>query len=78
MACQTVTSVAASSKSACGFLKNQRTNISHRELVALRELSRDLLALTEEQLNERARAKILIEISPEATGTAEPHSPRRP
>ena len=61
-----------------GFLKNQRANISHRELVALRELSRDLLALTEEQLNERARAKILIEIGPEATGTAEPYSPRRP
>ena len=61
-----------------GFLKNQRANISHRELVALRELSRDLLALTEEQLNGRTRAKILIEIGSEATGTAEPHSPRGP
>ena len=40
--------------------------------------ARDLLALTEEQLDGRTRAKILIEISPEATGTAEPHSPRRP
>jgi hypothetical protein len=45
-----------------GFLKNQRANISHSELLALRELSRDLLALTEEQLDDRARAKILIEI----------------
>jgi hypothetical protein len=61
-----------------GFLKNQRANIYHRELVALRELSRDLLALTEEQLNGRTRAKILIEIGSEATGTAEPHSPRGP
>jgi hypothetical protein len=61
-----------------GFLKNQRANISRRELVALRELSRDLLALTEEQLNDRTRAKILIEIGADATGTAEPHSPRSP
>jgi hypothetical protein len=61
-----------------GFLKNQRANISHRELAALRELSRDLLALTEEQLNGRTRAKILIEIGPEEPGTAEPHSPRGP
>ena len=61
-----------------GFLKNQRANISRRELVALRELSRDLLALTEEQLNGRTRAKILIEIGSEATGTAEPYSPRGP
>ena len=45
-----------------GSLKNQRANISHSELLALRELSRDLLALTEEQLDDRARAKILIEI----------------
>ena len=61
-----------------GILKNQRANISHSELVALRELSRDLLALTEEQLNDRTRAKILIEIGPEAAGTAEPYSPRGP
>jgi hypothetical protein len=61
-----------------GFLKNQRANISHRELVALRELSRDLLALTEEQLNDRTRAEVLIEIGSEATGIAEPHSPRGP
>jgi hypothetical protein len=40
--------------------------------------ARVLLALTEEQLNERARAKILIEIGAEATGAAEPYSPRRP
>jgi len=61
-----------------GFLKNQRANISHRELVALHELSRDLLALTEEQLNGRTRAKVLTEIGPEEIGTAEPHSPRGP
>ena len=61
-----------------GFLKNQRANISHRELVALRELSRDLLALTEEQLNGRTHAKILIEVGSEEAGTAEPHSPRGP
>lgn len=60
------------------FLKNQRANISHREMVALRELSRDLLALTEEQLNGRTREKILIEVGSEAIGTAEPHSPRGP
>jgi len=40
--------------------------------------ARDLLALTEEQLDGRTRAKILIEIGPEETGTAEPHSPRGP
>ena len=61
-----------------GFLKNQRANISHRELVALRELSRDLLALTEEQLNARTREEILIEVESEAIRTAEPHSPRGP
>ena len=61
-----------------GFLKNQLANVSHPELVALRLLSRDLLALTEEQLDDRTRAKILIEIGPQAAGAAEPHSPRRP
>lgn len=61
-----------------GFLKNQRANISHPELLALRELSRDLLTLTEEQLDDRGRAKILIEIGPQAAGAAEPHSPRGP
>lgn len=61
-----------------GFLKNQLANVSHRELVSLRLLSRDLLALTEEQLDDRTRAKILIEIGPQAVGAAEPHSPRRP
>lgn len=61
-----------------GFLKNQRANISDRELAALRELSRDLLALSEEQLNGRTRSKILIEIGPEETGTEEPHPPRGP
>jgi hypothetical protein len=61
-----------------GFLKKQRANISHRELVALRELSRDLLALTEEQLNDRTHAEVLIEIGSETTGTAEPYSPRGP
>ena len=57
-----------------GFLKNQRANVSRTELLALRELSRDLLALTEEQLDDRARAKVLIEICPQAAGAAEPHS----
>ena len=38
----------------------------------------DLLALTEEQLNGRTRAKILIEVGSEEAGTAEPHSPRGP
>ena len=61
-----------------GFLKNQRANISHPELVALRELSRDLLALTEEQLDDRTHAKVLIEIGPQAAGAAEPNSPRGP
>lgn len=61
-----------------GFLKNQRANVSHRELVALRELARDLLALTEEQLDDRTRAKILIEIGSQAAGAAEPHSPCGP
>lgn len=61
-----------------GFLKNQRANVSRAELSALRELSRDLLALTEEQLDDRARAKILIEIGPQAAGAEEPHSARGP
>lgn len=61
-----------------GFLKNERANISHRELVALRELSRDLLAISEEQLNGRAREKVLIEIGSEAICTAEPNSPHGP
>lgn len=61
-----------------GFLKNQRANVSRTELLALRELSRDVLALTEEQLDDRARAKILIEIGPQAAGAAEPHSARGP
>lgn len=61
-----------------GFLKNQRANVSHREMVALRELSRDLLALTDEQLNGRTREKILIEVGSEAIGNAEPHSLRGP
>lgn len=61
-----------------GFLKNERANISHRELVALRELSRDLLAINEEQLNGRAREKVLIEIGSQAICTAEPNSPHGP
>jgi hypothetical protein len=61
-----------------GFLKNERANISHPELVALRELSRDLLASTEEQIDGKAQARILIEVGPHAVGAAEPHSPRGP
>lgn len=61
-----------------GFLKNERANISGRELVALRGLSRDLLALTEEQIDGKAHEKILIEIGPQAADTPEPHSPRGP
>lgn len=61
-----------------GFLKNERANISHPELVALRELSRDLLASTEEQLDAKAQARILIEIGPHAAGVEEPYSPRGP
>jgi hypothetical protein len=58
-----------------GFLKNERANISRRELVALRGLSRDLLALSEEQIDGQAQERVLIEIGPEATGAAEPYSP---
>lgn len=61
-----------------GFLKSQRANVSRPELVALRELSRDLLALTEEQLDDRTRTKILVEIGPQAAGAAEPYSSRGP
>jgi hypothetical protein len=59
-----------------GFLKNERANISHRELVALRELSRDLLASTEERIDGQVQARILFEIGPQAAGTSESHPPR--
>ncbi len=45
-----------------GFQKNERSDVGHRELIALRELARDLLASTEEELNGQAQAGILIEI----------------
>ncbi len=45
-----------------GFRKNERANISQRELVALRMLARDLLALSVEQLDTACDAGDLEEI----------------
>jgi len=45
-----------------GFLKNQRANISPRELDALRELAHDLLALNERQIDAQAKSGALEEI----------------
>lgn len=60
-----------------GFLKSERSDVGPRELAALRELARDLLASTEEQLDGQEQARILIEIGPQATRPAEQNSPRR-
>jgi hypothetical protein len=46
-----------------GFLKNQRANISSRELDALRELARDLLALNERQIDAQTKSGALEEVS---------------
>jgi len=45
-----------------GFLKNQRANISPRELEALRELARDLLDLNEKQIDAQTKSGALEEI----------------
>jgi len=45
-----------------GFLKNQRANISPRELDALRELAHDLLALNERQIDAQAKSHAFEEI----------------
>jgi hypothetical protein len=45
-----------------GFLKNQRANISPRELDALRELAHDLLALNERQIDAQAKIGAFEEI----------------
>ncbi len=45
-----------------GFLKNERSNITQRELLALRSLARDLLSLTEEQLNEETHRGALTQV----------------
>jgi hypothetical protein len=45
-----------------GFLKNQRANISPRELDALRELAHDLLALNERQIDAQAKSGAFEEI----------------
>ena len=45
-----------------GFLKNQRANISPRELEALRELARDLLELNERQIDAQTKSGALEEI----------------
>jgi hypothetical protein len=45
-----------------GFLKNQRANISPRELDALREFAHDLLALNEKQIDAQTQNGALEEI----------------
>jgi hypothetical protein len=45
-----------------GFLKNERANISPRELEALRELARDLLELNERQIDAQTKSGALEEI----------------
>ena len=45
-----------------GFLKNERANISPRELEALRELARDLLELNERQIDAQTKIGALEEI----------------
>lgn len=45
-----------------GFLKNQRANISLRELEALRELASDLLNLNERQIDAQINCGALEEI----------------
>ena len=45
-----------------GFLKNQRANISPRELEALRELARDLLDLNEKQIDAQTKSGALEEV----------------
>ena len=45
-----------------GFLKNQRANISPRELDALREFAHDLLALNERQIDAQAKIGAFEEI----------------
>lgn len=50
-----------------GFEKNERVNITKKELVALKLLSGDLLALNDAQLAEALVAKKLFEVSYEQT-----------
>jgi len=45
-----------------GFLKNQRANISPRELEALRELARDLLDLNEKKIDAQTKSGALEEV----------------
>jgi hypothetical protein len=46
-----------------GFLKNERANVSPRELEALRELAHDLLELNERQIDAQTKSGALEEIS---------------
>ena len=50
-----------------GFEKNERNNITNKELVALKLLSGDLLALNDAQLAEALVAKKLFEVPYEQT-----------
>ena len=45
-----------------GFLKNERANVSPRELEALRELARDLLELNERQIDAQTKSGALEEV----------------
>jgi hypothetical protein len=45
-----------------GFLKNERANVSPRELEALRELAHDLLELNERQIDAQTKSGALAEI----------------
>jgi len=46
-----------------GFLKNQRDNVSQRELAAWKSLAADLLGLSEKQIDEYTKTGALEEIA---------------
>jgi hypothetical protein len=46
-----------------GFSKNERSNITAKELMALQELSKDLLALSEEEIDAQTKSGALEEIT---------------
>ncbi|GAB2489469.1 type II toxin-antitoxin system RelE/ParE family toxin [Arenimonas alkanexedens] len=52
-----------------GFMKNQHTNIGHRELASLRGWAAELLALTNQALDAACKAGELHEIDQQATIT---------
>lgn len=49
-----------------GFEKNERANISEKELESLRKLAKDLLGLTEVQITAAVEKSFLMEVKHEA------------